>query len=281
MIDEKLGELFPLVARLTEKYTSGESTSVTYETANKLMGAIIYSINEYEHGNQKSLAEYKIVTTNDKYLIGKELLIRKINDTRALYNGLISNFEAYENENYYDTVVKALPGFFQYYDHVFEPQNTIITCDYPTVISVLTCGETGIDLISIYLKYIEIEQAFLSKMPKEIICELLYDFDHNYKKQFYNISTVILHHMLGCIMIGKNVMEMDRDQDYNKLFEMINELKIDQLEIKFKKILRKLIDEIYNGSEEMYQYYSNDIMDFAIRLKSVRDPRNLRNVVKL
>ena len=39
-------ELLPLVARLAKKYTGGESTSVTYETAQYLMEAVLYCINE-------------------------------------------------------------------------------------------------------------------------------------------------------------------------------------------------------------------------------------------
>ena len=35
-------ELMPIVARLTEEFTSGESTSVTYERARSLMEAVIY-----------------------------------------------------------------------------------------------------------------------------------------------------------------------------------------------------------------------------------------------
>lgn len=35
-------ELVPIVGKLAEKYTAGESTSVTYEKAEQLMGAAEY-----------------------------------------------------------------------------------------------------------------------------------------------------------------------------------------------------------------------------------------------
>ncbi|MDE7059645.1 MAG: hypothetical protein K2P03_13260 [Lachnospiraceae bacterium] len=38
-------ELLPVVAWLTKKYTSGMSTSVTYEKAQELMEAVLYCIN--------------------------------------------------------------------------------------------------------------------------------------------------------------------------------------------------------------------------------------------
>lgn len=42
----KMEELLPVVGKLAEKYTSFESTSVTYEKAEQLMGAVLYCIRE-------------------------------------------------------------------------------------------------------------------------------------------------------------------------------------------------------------------------------------------
>ena len=39
-------ELVPIVGRLAEKYCAGESSSVTYEKAEQLMGAVLYCIHE-------------------------------------------------------------------------------------------------------------------------------------------------------------------------------------------------------------------------------------------
>lgn len=48
-------ELLPVVARLTKRYTGIESSSVTYEKANQLMGAVIYCIREIESGEAGAL----------------------------------------------------------------------------------------------------------------------------------------------------------------------------------------------------------------------------------
>ena len=45
-------ELIPVVAMLTEKYTSKESSSVTYETARQLMGAVQFCIQELEESKE-------------------------------------------------------------------------------------------------------------------------------------------------------------------------------------------------------------------------------------
>ena len=44
----KMEELVPIVGKLAEKYTAFESTSISYEKAEQLMGAVLYSIHELE-----------------------------------------------------------------------------------------------------------------------------------------------------------------------------------------------------------------------------------------
>ena len=44
VMEYRLEELLPAAAGLTEKYTSKESSSITYETAQMLMEAVIYCI---------------------------------------------------------------------------------------------------------------------------------------------------------------------------------------------------------------------------------------------
>lgn len=45
-MDYEMEELVPIVGKLAEKYTSHESTSITYEKAEQLMGAVLYCIHE-------------------------------------------------------------------------------------------------------------------------------------------------------------------------------------------------------------------------------------------
>lgn len=49
--DYDMAELLPVAAWLTDKYTSRESSSVTYETAAVLMEAVCYCIQECFSGN--------------------------------------------------------------------------------------------------------------------------------------------------------------------------------------------------------------------------------------
>ena len=47
-MENQMENLIPLVAKLADRYTSMDSSSVSYETARMLMEAVIYCIREWE-----------------------------------------------------------------------------------------------------------------------------------------------------------------------------------------------------------------------------------------
>ena len=67
-MEYELEELFPVVAELARKYTSGESTSITYERANHLMEAVLYCI--HQCGSEYALAGGKRLTAQHAYQLG-------------------------------------------------------------------------------------------------------------------------------------------------------------------------------------------------------------------
>lgn len=271
-------EAVSIVADLSRKYTSGESTSVTYETANQLMGAVMYCIEEYKkHGI--ALERQKSISLREKYEVGKELLLQKIQDSRERYNHLMEYFNAYGNHNYQDTVTKAISGFFVHYDARFNPQNTIITCDYPTIISVRDSYMSGIDLIDQYLHYIELEQKFLRKIPRDYICRILYQSDSDYENQFYNIAAVIVRHLLVNGLIGKPNLINGNETDYKRVYEIVGDMDIKQLRKRLDDTLSILLHEAYDNSQELHQYFQNEITELSVRLKNVESSEYLKNVI--
>ena len=63
----KTEELIPIVAKLAEKYTAKESTSITYEKAQQLMGAVIYCICEYEAAQKQSFVQKHLFSEKEYY----------------------------------------------------------------------------------------------------------------------------------------------------------------------------------------------------------------------
>ena len=164
----EMEELIPIVGRLAEKYTANESTSVTYEKAEQLMGAVLYCIHEAERqgpqegdapGNIEGASDRHPLTVTEKKLSAKQAyeagaacVEQKARKALKLYHEILPEFQSYENECLYDTFVKGLPEFFKWYDVKFQPQNTILTMDYPVLKDI--SGLSGIDKVYAFIKCI-------------------------------------------------------------------------------------------------------------------------------
>ena len=263
MMNFRMEELLPIVTWLSEKYTSKESTSISYERARQLMEAVLYCIHQCEDNNQ--LMSKGEMDAKKIYQAGYQRLIQKVQNTQIVYSEMIEKFNAYGNENYNDTVNKAIPGFFRYYDARFAPQETIITMDYPTICPITDCS--GIDAIEKYVLYISYEQQFMSGLPHEYVQDVLFRYQASYKKQFYNICSIILRHILGHMMTGKRLGKVSAEEDYEILQAIILQHGSRWIEDAFSKILRRLIKEKYRGDSIMEKYLQADLQNFASEIR--------------
>lgn len=253
-------ELLPVVAELTKRFTSNESSSITYEKANQLMEAVKYCIDELYEGNDKcelNLAQGKNLTAIQAYELGYQKVLQRTKDVMERYNQMIVSFEAYGNENYKDTVEKAIPGFFSYYDVKFAPQENIITMDYPTLHPVIELS--GIRAIDEYVKQISLEQIFFKNLPKTWVEEVLFQFHSGYKKEFFNLCEIVLRNILGHMLIGKKLTEKMKEEEYEQLEQVVKELGKSRLKEQLRVLLGILMKQGYQGSMELENYLEKSL----------------------
>jgi len=267
-------ELLPIVAGLAEKYTANESTSISYERAEQLMEAVLYCIkqcnNHYNNQCSKQMLSKDRLPATEAYKQGYEYLIELGKRTQQLYNEMIIDFNSYGNENYHATVTLAIPEFFKRFDARFAPQETLITMDYPTIRPITDCS--GMDAISKYVEYIACEQRFLGALPEDYVCEVLYQFQADYRKQFYNICRVVLRHVLGKMLMTMLPKERSFRQHilaYDKQW----------LEEVFSELLEKLIQEKYHADKQFEEYLRADLKDFAAELWVATQNDSVQRVV--
>ena len=273
----EMEELLPIVAALAEQYTSKESTSVSYEQANRLMEAVLYCIDQCSEGGQ--LASNRGLTAREAYEWGYELVVQKVKRTQEIYNEMIVEFCTYGNENYEASVKRAIPGFFQYYDAKFAPRETIITMDYPTIC--LITDETGINAVAKYVEYIFYEQKFLRALPQEYVCDILFRFQPDYGKQFYNICQIIIRHILGHMLIGEPLGNRAGEKEYATLGKLILETDAGHLEKLIERLLHQLIFEKYEGDQMLECYLQADIRNFAVEVQNAARNNVVKKVVVL
>lgn len=262
-------ELLPVVAKLATRYTSNESTSISYDKARQLMGAVIYCIEEYENaavGLRDLVTANAAVSADTAYRQGYEILIEKVKKIQQEYNLMMKEFQFYGNRCCYDTFQKGLPEFFLYYDARFHPMNHILTLDYPVLVSLDPwCGA---DLMEVYVRSAFLEQSFLKKLPADYIMHVLNAYSGDYGELIINLASIVIRNVLGCRIAGKSIdlngyspVEMER------LKFFISGKSSEELEVQLKKYIDELMDFAYEGNEELGNYLKEDVKNFSFELQ--------------
>lgn len=228
----EMQELLQQTAWLAEQYTSKDASSITYETANMLMEAVLYCIEEYEQqeesggqeksGNQEKSGERGLYASAGRAVTdiktacrrGYEAVLLKVDRTRKVYEALVNDFEDYGCRNYRDTVTGGISGFFIKYNAKFCPQDQILTLDYPVLGgNFLIKGERalcGIDLIYEYMKRLQAEKKFLDCFDRRAVVNLMNALYPEYEELYLdNLCFPVLLNASGCLIAGKPVSALE------------------------------------------------------------------------
>lgn len=232
-------ELAPVAGGLIRKYGSYENSSVTYEKAEQLMGAVIYCIREYEVGNDSRLLPEAKVSAYAAYQAGYECVMHKAKKAVTLYNQTAVIFHSYRLRCLKDTFRKGLPEFFRHYDPRFHPQDTILTLDYPVLVNLQDLS--GIDCIYEYLRCVFLEQKFLAQIPCDEVTECLREYHDRYEELFENVCHIFLLQQAKRRM--KNEPVSGRRQP--------------------EKIMPEMIDACTHGDTEIRDYLMKDLTELS------------------
>lgn len=257
-------ELLPIVAKLADKYTSRESSSVPYETARMLMEAVIYCVEEAQK-EENRLTAREAVSPDLKYSTGRELIVKKTSLAKMLYNQIIEDFEDYGCCNYKDTILLGMPQFFIRYDAVYNPQNHLLMLDYPLLQEIT--GEKGIDLIYDYLHCIQLEKQFLGSFDSEVIRRLLNRVHPDYTNLYLdNICQPVLLQAAGCVLTEQPLRELQITKEACRNIRTIFEgNSAGEISEKAIGIIKYLITGLLG--EKAAPYFARYSREFGVRVR--------------
>lgn len=263
--DLDMAQIMPLVITLTRKYTSNESTSVPYKTAEMLMEAVIYTVSE-TMDQQDLPAHDATIDVAKLYTRGKEIINEKLHSAKERYEKIVNPFVDYGCKNYYDTVYRGSIGFFKKYDPLFQPQNHILTLDYPVLINL--DEKTGIDLMETYLECIEKECRLLSKFAPDTITHLLESIMPSYKELYMdNLCEPVLMRLIGCFVCDRPITELQLEHcDIDAITDFFQKDTMDTLKVKVERILNVIICRI--GEDLDSEYFAKHGEDMAMRIRN-------------
>lgn len=286
-MDYPMEELLVLVKELADRDTGMASTSITYEKAQQLMGAVLYCIHEnelevFEQAGEADRTELagknKFTTAREAYNTGFQLVTAKVRRANERYADMILDFKDYGNIEYHDTVVKGIPEFFKWYDPLLDPENHIILMDYMVLKQLQEFN--GVDVIDQYLNCIRLEQKFLKQFPEEYVREVLITSEPEYEVLFINPCGIVLRKVLLCMLLGIKTSKIKFDSaDYERISSYVNGMAEEALSAKLTKLLELLIKNIYQEDRELFRYLENIIADFSVELKNGAKNNTLYNTI--
>ncbi len=261
-------DLLSIVSELAWKYSGNESTSITYETAQTLMEAVLYCMEEYARSGGASPAR-KNTTVREQYDTGLGLVTEKVQRIRSLFNGMAESFDDYGVRCLYDTVQKGIPQFLRRYQVRFCPQDTILTLDYPILEdrSSRNGSCSGADAIYRYLCAIRTEQHFLGRLDRNYIVSVLESYDPGYRDMMENICAIVLANVIGHIAIWKPLEETGfREEEYGQLAECFGGKTAEETEKAVRRFIQIIIERLYGNDAEMQEYLCRSARDLSVRI---------------
>lgn len=266
-------ELIPIVAKLAEQYTGYESTSVTYEKADQLMRAVTYCIHEYEASGRDGGVSSGKISAKEAYRLGYRLVEEKVMNMKETYHGLLCHFRSYGNIALADTVA-AIPEFLKWYDIKYDPQDTILTLDYPLLKDLREL--TGIDAVHEYVKCIAIEQRFLNQFPEAYVVKALRAYGEDcgaeYEEMFENLCGILLKEIMCRILLKKPFDEADSDktglteEDYGRVGALLGMHTEEGAKRLGQESVKNFLEKFYKESGEIWDYVEAECADIVSRL---------------
>lgn len=263
----EIEDLIPLVGYLAQKYTSGESTSVTYEKAEQLMEAVLYCIREAERETEHAVLVPERMKAEKMYHIGAEVVERKTKTALKLYHQILAEFHSYENQCLQDTMTKGIPEFFKWYDVQFAPQETILTLDYPVMKEL--SAYTGIDCIFQWLVCVQYEQSFLRLFPETDIISMLLHYDEEYRENIINLAEIVLFNFAGHLFAEKPLMKQQFSKtDYDKIKTVFQKESREDLKKEFQLALKLFLKGSGEEEPEILSYLADASEEILVRMEN-------------
>ena len=198
--------LIALLAWQTRKYTKGESSSVTVETAQELLASLRYTlavVSEETH-----IPRERLMTEELPPLIrqGQELLQGRLERAKQLWAAAGRTAPGLRNVYYADTL-SGIGDYFKRYDLYFFAHMKPPCIDYPLLVAANEALQ-GLDFTEEYLKRVLTENLILSRFDGGAVRGLLRTVHSGIEEAYLNLCEQPLTNALGLALLGKNARSL-------------------------------------------------------------------------
>lgn len=206
-------DLLALLAAQAERYTQGESTSVSTQTAGELLESILYTIGAgiKPLPPMQALAELECGGAARFFAQGQRATARRLKVARLLYARLRGRLFDTPNVYYRSSAIDAVGGFFKMYRAELFAHRRHITADYPALL--FKRDLAGVEFIESYLDCLLNENDFCREFSPERVHRLMLGVSADYERTPLCIYEHVLAAALCCVLTGADPQELSCDVD--------------------------------------------------------------------
>lgn len=273
-----------ILQELILKYTQGESTSVTVDTAESIFASMMYAVDAYLFSLEepkKAIAYLKTINVRDIYERGVEKVSQCFEETKQLFKEISANKLEVPVEAYHMTIDESIPIFLRKYGIIFDAHNTMASMDYPLAHDDMRLQ--GVFYVKQYLEFLKLETQFCSLFDQQETLNLLIHYGRecrfNYRIELFNIFELILNNAIFSILSGGNADEIRISEGQYKLLEQ-QFMSLDESEVRsvIFDAMRRL-QQVLPVHSQLKMYMDGCQKDLAKRVANAAKHNNLRSVI--
>lgn len=268
-----------LLARQTERYNAGDSSSIPVEKAQEIMNSILFTIGLWLKTYpcpDDAVAALHQEPIDKLYQNGRRRIDRMLASAKTIHTKLLSVLLENPNEFYHSTIKEGIRGFFKLYRPDFAAQEIHITADYP-VLNPMPKLE-GIEFIQAYINSLYYENLFCGYFGAEAVHRLLCAYLPGYEDHLLNLYEPVLLAALGCTIAGGDISSLNLGKHgAAHLYRILSGLTEAELSTSVENALAKLV-QILNCPEGLCSYLKNSLPLILSRIKIALQYKTLEQI---
>lgn len=255
-------ECIRFLAYKSERYNSGDSSSIRIETAESIMKSNLYTIGLYLKSlpdADYAVSELKSAGIDEMYQKGRELIKARLRAAKDLYRLAQKNRLDTQNYTYNSTLSdNGIGSFFKLYDSDYEAHETMASIDYQLCNPVIDLA--GVEYIQKYLVNLYLENEFCSCFASEDIHHLLSGYDVGYRDLLINIFEQVLTGALGCVLANRSAVNLRvSKEDISCLQNKLSQLDDRQIGLVITRAAEKVEEELNISNPSLRSYMTKGL----------------------
>ena len=198
-----LSRLWTLLGKQTERYTSGDSTSVTVETAQELLASLWYTITLAMDETQTPYGRLLSDELMPFVRQGQKILQDKLEAAKRLWEMVCRSAPDIQNFYYADTL-RGIGDYLRHYDLCYFAHRKPLCINYP-LLNAPSEKMHGLTYTEQYLKCMLAENLLIHGFEEDAVICVLQTVAPDYQEYYLNLCEQSVTNALGLAFIGKNV----------------------------------------------------------------------------